>query len=261
MSVDFLTQILAEKQKLVKEKEAYYTTLKGKVSKEQFTRYDVFRNAISKPGQINLIAEIKKASPSRGMLRDDFSVEKIADIYAKNGAAAISVLTEEKHFLGKPPYVSRVSEYFSIPVLTKDFFIDEGQIYETFSFGASAILLIVAMLTDAQIKHLMEVAHQFDLDCLIEIHDEKELERALKANAKIIGVNNRNLHTFEVDFKTCERIIPQIPKDKIIVAESGIKSHEEVVRLKELGANAVLIGETFMRAADMAKKIKEVMYD
>src|SRR3989338_5535612 len=260
MSDNFLEKILTHKREQNASKAEYFETLKKKMKDEKFSRYHLFKNAVSRPGQVNLIAEIKRASPSRGMLRQDFDVLKLAKIYVDAGAAALSVLTEEKYFLGKPMYVTSVSEHYSVPVLTKDFIIHEGQIFETFSCGSSAVLLIVAILSDAELKHLLEVAHAMDLDCLVEVHDEMELARALKAGAEIIGVNNRDLSTFDIDLKVSERLIPQIPKDKIIVAESGIKTHNEVNLLKDLGAHAVLIGETFMKTPDMAGKIKEVMH-
>ena len=257
--LDFLEKILNYKRGLIKRKRTYYDSFKQKVKRNKFSRYHLFKVAISKPGPLNLIAEIKKASPSQGMICQDFDILRFAKIYVDNGAVALSVLTEDKFFLGKPDYVRVLSEQFSIPILTKDFILDEGQIYEAYACGASAVLLIAAILEDDQLKHLSQVASQLDLDCLVEIHAEKELTRALKCGAEIIGINNRNLHTFQVDFKVSERLIPKIPKDKIIVAESGIKTHEEIVKLQQLGAHAVLIGETFLRAADVDKKIKEVM--
>ena len=260
MSDNFLEKILRHKRQQNEKKAQYYETLKKKIQGEEFRRYHLFKNAISVPGRINLIAEIKKASPSGGLLREDFEILKLAKIYVDKGAAALSILTEEKYFLGKPMYVIRVSENYGIPILTKDFILHEGQIYETFSCGSSAVLLIAAVLSDAELKHLLDIAHHLDLDCLVEVHDEKELDRALKAGAEIIGINNRDLRTFHVDFNVCERIIPKVPKGKIIVAESGIKTHAEVNILKDLGAHAVLIGETFMRSANMEKKIKEVMH-
>ncbi len=260
MPADFLEKIIAYKKKINKDKDPYFAELKKKVGGEKFTAYHIFKKEISKPGRINLIAEIKKASPSKGLIREDFEILKIAKIYADSGADAFSILTEEKYFLGKPIYINQVSDNFSVPILTKDFIIDEGQIWETYTCGTSAILLIAAILKDTELKHLMDIARQLDLDCLVEVHDEKELARALKAGADIIGINNRNLHTFEVDLRTSEKLIPQIPKDKVIVVESGIETHQEVVRFKELGANAVLIGETFMRSPDIAKKVKEVMH-
>jgi len=260
MSDNFLQEILAYKRQVNEEKKEYYAELKRKLSRERLTRYHIFKQAIAKPDQLNLIAEIKKASPSRGLICDDFDVLKVARIYVENGAAAISILTEDKFFLGKPLYITRVSEHFSIPLLTKDFILEEGQIYETIVCGTSAVLLIMAILEDRQVKHLMDVAHQFDLDCLVEVHDEKELERALKCRAEMIGVNNRDLRTLQIDMAICERLIPKIPKDKIIVAESGVDSHEQIVRFKGLGCHAVLIGETFMKASNIAQKMKEIMH-
>ena len=260
MSDDFLKTVVRHKQSLLKEKKVFYENLKKNASCVTRNRYNLFKKSISKPGKINLIAEIKKASPSQGIIREDFDVAKIAKIYSDNKADAISVLTEEKYFLGKPAYLREVSEDFKLPTLMKDFIIDEYQVYEAFACQASAILLIVAILSDSQLVELMDCAHRLDMDVLVEIHDEKELERAVKAQAEIIGVNNRNLQTLIVDLKVSESLLGRIPKDKIIVAESGIKTHEDVKRLKNLGAHAVLIGETFMRSPDIGRKLKEVFY-
>ena len=260
MPNDFLKKIAAEKLAALKDKEVYYANLKKNMAPKDNRRYEIFKKAISRPGQINLIAEIKKSSPSAGLIREDFDVLSIAKIYAEEKAAAISVLTEDKYFLGKPMYVKQVSEAVPVPVLTKDFIIDEGQIYEARYNGASAILLIVAILDDKELKRLLEVASALDLDCLVEVHDEQELKRALDNGAEIIGINNRDLHTFNVNIEVCKQLIPKIPKGKIIVAESGIKTHQDVKTLKDLGAHAVLIGETFMREKDIGKKIKEVIY-
>ena len=259
MLPDFLKQIAAEKTEALKAKTVYYQNLKKNLGSRPHQRYCLFKKAISQPGQINLIAEIKKASPSVGLIREDFNVLQIAKIYADNKAAAISVLTEEKYFLGKMPYLKKVSDDGRLPTLMKDFIVHEFQIYEGALCGASAILLIVAMLSDSQLKDLMDVAHALGLDCLVEAHDEAEVGRALQAGAEIIGVNNRNLHDLNVDLKNCLYMIPHIPKEKVIVAESGLQTHDDVKRVHEAGAHAVLIGETFMRAADMGAKIKEVM--
>lgn len=256
---DFLEDILKHKREVNCLKKDFFYSVKEKLSREKYTPYHLFKRLISKPGGVNLIAEIKKASPSRGLLRADFDPVAIARIYEMNNAAAISVLTEDKYFLGKPMYLRTVSENFSVPVLTKDFIIDEVQIYEALTLGASAVLLIAAISTDEELKHLLGITKHLDLDALVEVHDEKELGRALSAGAEIIGVNHRDLHTFTVDLKVSERLIPKIPKDKVIVAESGIKSHDEVKMLKGLGVHAVLIGETFLESADIGKKVKEVM--
>jgi indole-3-glycerol phosphate synthase len=256
---DFLETILKHKHSLLQHKKAFLSSLKSKMNKTSHARYHVFKKAVSKPGGINLIAELKKASPSQGLLRKDFDILKLAQVYVQNGADALSVLTEDKFFLGDPAYIRRLGEHASVPLLMKDFIIEEDQIYEAVYYGAHAILLIVSILKEDLLRHLLSVAHTLGLDCLVEIHDEGELEKALGAGAEIIGINNRNLHTFAVDSKVSEELIPRIPKDKVIVAESGIKTHEEVKALEALGAHAVLIGETFMRSADVAQKMREVM--
>ena len=259
MTANFLEMILEYKKEILKEKHIFLDSIKEKASSVKHTRYAVFKKAISKPGQINLIAEIKKASPSKGMLRDDFDLLDIARTYEENKAAAISVLSEDKFFLGKPEYVKTVSQETKLPVLTKDFIIDESQIYEAFVNGTSAVLLIVAILSDEQLKEFLEVARSLDIDCLVEVHDEQELNRALDAGVEIVGINNRNLKTFEVDLKVSEELIPKIPKDKVIVVESGIQSHENIEKFQRLGVHAVLIGETFMKAEDIGEKLREVM--
>jgi indole-3-glycerol phosphate synthase len=256
---DFLKQIIEHKKKLNIEKAPFYANLKKQMSQSTYTRYRLFSRMISTPGQINLIAEIKKASPSKGLLRDDFDVLTIAKIYADHKAAAMSILTEEKFFIGNPQYVKKVSDAFKVPILAKDFFINEGQIYEARFNGASAILLIMAVLEDEAVRDLMDIAHGLDLDCLVEVHNQEELDRALDCDAEILGINNRDLRSFNVDMKTSEKLIPRIPNGKIVVAESGITKHDDVLRLKEIGAHAVLIGETFMREKDIGSKIKDIM--
>ena len=260
MSNDFLALIAQHKLELLTAKKAYYENLIKNMRSTGQRRYEVFKKAISKEGQINLIAEVKKASPSAGLIREDFNATKIANIYIKNQAAAISVLTEEKYFLGKFAYLAAISENCPLPILMKDFIVHEFQIYEGLFYGASAILLIVAMLTDAQLENLMKVAHGLGLDCLVEVHNQPELERAIKVGAEIIGVNNRNLKDLQVDLNTSLSLIPQIPKGTIIVAESGLKTHDDILRVKAAGAHAVLIGETFMRSPDIALKINEIMF-
>jgi len=259
VSADFLKTIAKHKLELLASKKAYYENLIKNMKPTGQKRYEVFKKAISKKGQINLIAEIKKASPSAGLIREDFNAAKIAGIYIKNKAAAISVLTEDKYFLGKFSYLAQISENCPVPLLMKDFIVHEHQIYEGLFYGASAVLLIVAMLPDKELKGLMKVAHSLGLDCLVEAHDEDEVKRAAAAGAQIIGVNNRNLQDLKVDLNNCLTLIPQIPKGIIIVAESGLKTHEDIRRVQEAGAHAVLIGETFMRSPDIASKIKEIM--
>ncbi len=259
MFADFLTTIAKEKLEIIRVKESYYANLKKNLKPIGVTHYELFKKAISKPGQINLIAEVKKASPSAGLIRDEFNALTIATTYAKSGAAALSVLTEDKYFLGRFAYLKQISEEVQLPALMKDFIVHEFQIYEGSFYGASAILLIVAMLSDSQIKDFTQIAHALGLDCLVEVHDDKELDRAIKLGCQIIGVNNRDLRSLKVDVNNCVRMIPRIPKDRIIVAESGLATHDDIIKVKEAGAHAVLIGETFMRSFDIGAKVKEVM--
>jgi len=260
VSADFLKTIAKHKLEVLAAKKAYYENLIKHMKATGQRRYEVFKKAISKKGQINLIAEVKKASPSAGLIREDFNAVKIAGIYIKNKAAAISVLTEDKYFLGKFSYLAQISENCPVPLLMKDFIVHEFQIYEGLFYGASAVLLIVAMLPDKQLNGLMKLAHGLGLDCLVEAHDEAEVKRAVSLGAEIIGVNNRNLQDLKVDLNNCLDLIPKIPKGIVIVAESGLKTHEDIRRVEEAGAHAVLIGETFMRSPDIGTKIKEVMY-
>jgi indole-3-glycerol phosphate synthase len=259
MPNDFLNTIIKKKRALLKSRRAYYENLKAHLDKSVYSKYGIFKRSLSIPGEIALIAEIKKASPSKGVIRDDFNVEEIARAYEQAGAAALSVLTEEEFFQGKPAYLKKVSESVPLPTLMKDFIIDELQLFEARYCGASAVLLIVAILDDEQIGSLLHSAHGLDLDCLVEVHDEAELKRALKAGADILGVNNRDLRSFDTSLAVAEKLIPMIPDNKVIVAESGIRSYQDVMRLKELGADAVLIGEAFMKERDIVSKVKEVM--
>lgn len=260
MSADFLDKIISSVQEQNLLRRTYRENLRKHLDQTEYPRYSIFRKCISVPGKINLIAEIKKASPSRGLIRDDFSPESLAAAYEHSGAAAISVLTEEKYFLGKPEYLRLVGGKTRLPLLMKDFVIDELQIYEGRYLGASAVLLIMAVLPDQRVRELMACAHRLDLDVLVEVHNETELHRAIDLGVEIIGINNRDLHTFCVDVANSERMIPLVPADRVVVAESGISSHAEILRLKQAGAHAVLIGETFLKERDVARKIKDVMY-
>lgn len=218
-----------------------------------------FKKNISRPHHINLIAEIKKASPSKGILRGDFNPSKIAMTYQANGASAISILTNERFFEGRLEYIAKVKENVSLPILRKDFFIDEYQIYETVATGSDAILLICELLSTNELIKFYNLATSLGLDCLVEVHNEEDLEKALATGAGIIGINNRDLHTFKVDLGLTQKLIRHIPPHKIIVSESGIKSYEDVMFLKSLGVNAVLIGEAFMEADDIVAKMREIM--
>jgi len=218
-----------------------------------------FRKSISRPHHVNLIAEIKKASPSRGIIRGDFNLSKIAMTYQANGASAISVLTDERFFEGKLEHIKAVKEHISLPVLRKDFIIDEYQIYESVTAGADAVLLIAELFSPSELARFYNLASSLRLDVLIEAHSEEDVEKALATGAGIIGINNRDLHTFKVDLGVTQKLLRMLPAGKIKVSESGIRSYEDVMFLKSMGVNAVLIGEAFMEAADIAAKMREIM--
>ena len=211
---------------------------------------------------VRLIAEVKKASPSKGLLCPYFDPVELAKTYADNGVSAISVLTEANHFQGSLKYLSTIKEALGskgIPLLRKDFLFHPYQIYESRAFGADAVLLIVAILTDKELQDLLSLTYELEMHCLVEVHDRDELERAVQSAAKIIGINNRNLHTFAVDITTTERLCPLIPQDCIIVSESGIRERRDILKLQEWGVDAVLIGEALVTATDVAKKMKELL--
>jgi len=209
--------------------------------------------------RLGLIAEVKKASPSAGIIAEDFDPVSQAKKYADAGASAISVLTDEKYFKGKLEYLTQIQHAVEVPVLRKDFIIHESQIYEASVAGADAILLIVAALSQDDLERLFDCANTYQLEVLMEIHDLPELERALETEVKIIGVNNRNLKTFEVDLKNTESISEEVPKDILFVSESGIKTPQDASLVAGWGADAVLVGETLMRADDVASTVKEIM--
>ncbi len=204
-----------------------------------------------------LIAEVKKASPSAGTIAVDFDPLAIAKSYENAGADAISVLTDEKFFQGHLSYLTRIRDATSLPLLRKDFIIHEAQIFESVVAGADAILLIVAALEQHTLQHLLDTAHTYQLEVLVEVHDLEELERALDTEARIIGVNNRNLKTFDVDLQTTERLAEEAGDDVILVSESGIKSAEDARQIHAWGADAVLVGESLMRADDVAAAVRE----
>jgi indole-3-glycerol phosphate synthase len=214
---------------------------------------------------LGLIAEVKRASPSRGVLRADLDPKALARTYAGSGAAAISVLTEEQHFQGSLDDLEAVRAVLDgrgdprPPLLRKDFLFDAYHLFEARLCGADAVLLIAAILNPELLAELLALARTLGLECLVEVHDERELERALAAEAQIIGINNRDLRTFEVDLALTERLRPLIPADRVGVAESGIHSRADVERLRALGVNAILIGEALVTAEDAAGKIEELL--
>lgn len=208
-----------------------------------------FKEALKKSG-LSVISEVKKASPSKGVIAEDFPYLAIAKEYEAAGASALSVLTEPYYFMGNDTYLKEIANQVQIPVLRKDFTVDEYMIYEAKVLGASAVLLICAILSDEELKRYAKIAQELGLSALVEAHTEEEVQRALNGKARIIGVNNRDLKTFTVDIHTSERLRRQVPQDIVYVSESGIKTPEDIRRLRENGTDAVLIGETFMRSED-----------
>jgi indole-3-glycerol phosphate synthase len=216
-----------------------------------------FKRSLDKSG-ISIIAEIKKASPSRGVILEDFDVVKIARIYEDLDVDAVSVLTEKNFFQGNDRYIDEVKRVNSKPVLRKDFIVDPYQIYQSKALGADALLLITAILKD-KLEEYYKLAEKIGLQCLVEVHDERELETALQAECNIIGINNRNLKDFSENLKNTERLIKRMPTGITIVSESGIKNEKDIKYLKSVGADAVLIGETFMRNIDNVSRIRELV--
>lgn len=208
--------------------------------------YDFAKNL--KGDRLKLICEVKKASPSKGIISENFDPLNTALEYEKAGAAAISCLTEEHYFKGSNKYLESIANRVQIPVLRKDFIVDAYQIYHARVLGASAVLLIAAALDDNKLREFLKIAHYLGMKALVEVHDETELERAMRLDAEIIGINNRNLKTFEVTLDTTKRLINKIGRDKIKVSESGIKTNADMRELRSAGADAVLIGETLMRS-------------
>lgn len=213
-----------------------------------------FEQALKREG-ISFICEVKKASPSKGVIAEDFPYLQIAKEYEEAGAAAVSVLTEPYYFQGCDDYLRDIAQTISIPVLRKDFTVDAYQIYEAKLLGASAVLLICALLDEKTLREYLDIAHSLGLSALVEAHTEEEVQQALRAGARIVGVNNRNLKTFEVDVTTSVRLRKLVPEDVVYVSESGIRNRADVAKLRENGTDAVLIGETLMRSADKRREL------
>ncbi len=212
-----------------------------------------------KGNHIRLIAEVKQASPSRGMLRPAFNPTELAQTYAEGGAAAISVLTEANYFQGSIDHLAAIREVVKLPLLRKDFIFDPYQVYESRAHGADALLLIVAILSQEQLKDYLALSHSLGLKCLVEVHNESEVERAVLSEAEIIGINNRDLNTFTVDINITRRLRPLIPQQRVVVAESGIRNQSDVEKLMEWGVNAMLVGEALVTANDVLTKMKELL--
>lgn len=209
--------------------------------------------------QIGLICEIKKASPSHGIIREDFNAAQIAKIYTKSGATCISVLTDEKYFMGSHQYLRDVRAVSDLPILQKDFVVDAYQIYEAKNLGADCILLIAAMLDDKKLAELENTALEMGLSVLVEVHSEEELRRALKLKTKLLGINNRNLKTLKTSLETSLSLVDQVPQDYVIVSESGITDVSDISILQQVGINCFLIGEYLMRQKDIEKAVRSML--
>ncbi len=253
-----LNEIIAHKRKEIEP--LIPLTTKLRASALMRNEFGGFRSALDRgPDQLGVIAEVKKASPSAGIIDPDFDPARQARRYLDGGASCMSVLTDEKYFQGHLSHLVEISRISSIPLLRKDFTVHECQIYEASVSGADAILLIVAALGDEDLRRLYETARDIQLDVLVEVHDLPEMERALELGADLIGINNRNLKTFTTDLATTERLAEEVPDNVLLVSESGLKSPEDAQRVLDAGANAILIGETLMRHHDATRALEEYL--
>jgi indole-3-glycerol phosphate synthase len=250
---------------IVRDKRARLQQAKAAVSLAELQQRALFRvprrplRAALEARHRAIIAEVKKASPSKGVIRADFDPVRIAARYAESGAAAISVLTEEHYFQGHLDYLAAIRQAVSVPLLRKDFLFDPYQLYEARAFGADAVLLIVAILPDTLLQELLWLADELNLSPLVEIHDRAELDRAIRSGARLLGINNRDLRTFRTTLATTEELLPAVPPDAFVVAESGIETPADIERLERVGVGAFLIGEAFMRAPDPGVRLGEFL--
>jgi indole-3-glycerol phosphate synthase len=253
-----LDKIIAQKREEIEQRKkvATITYLQERIARQKPT---LDLALALKGNHIRLIAEVKQASPSRGMLSSNFNPLELAQTYAEGGAAAISVLTEANYFMGNIEHLAVIREAVGLPLLRKDFIFDPYQIYESRAYGADALLLIAAILSREQLKELVSLSHSLGLRCLIEVHNEGEVERAVVSEVEIIGINNRDLNTLSIDINMTRRLRPLIPQEQIVVSESGIKSKRDIEKLRKWGVDAVLVGEALVTAGDVRAKMKELI--
>ena len=260
---DVLVQICADVRAEVAARKARRSV--DALRQEIASRHDAARGfgyalkQASAAGRYGLIAEIKKASPSGGLIRPDFDPPSLARAYEAGGATCLSVLTEQAHFQGDPEHLKAARAAVKLPVLRKDFMLDPWQVYESRAMGADCILLIMAALSDAQARELEKVAISLDLDVLVEVHDREELDRALLLETSLIGINNRNLKTLVTDLAVTENLAPLVPPDRFLIAESGIRNTEDLRRLAAVGPNCYLVGESLIRQADVTSAVRALL--
>ena len=254
-----LDEIVNNKLKEVarRKKEVPLAVLKSKLATPTSTRD--FKKAITSPTKINIIAEIKRASPSAGVMTKDFSLGELARIYEKNSAAALSILTDQKFFRGSIEDLEKARKTSSLPILAKEFIVDEYQIYEARIRGADALLLIARILDREKLRKYLDLASQLDLDCLVEIHSEEEWQEIKALPLKIVGINNRNLANLKIDLETSFNLIKKIPSNKTVVSESGINNRKDIYRLREAGVDAFLIGEALLKSKNVGEKLRELL--
>lgn len=259
--MNILDEIIIQRKKdLAELKERFsLNRLSQAVETQKRSEKRSFHKAVSNSKKINLICELKKASPSEGLIREDFQPLRIATFFEFAGAAAISVLTEPHYFKGRPSYLKTVRQVTKIPLLRKDFIFESYQIYESRLLEADAFLLIASILTEQELKNLIELGKKLEMDALVEVHNDEDLKKALGAGATIIGINNRDLRTFETDPYRAQKLLPHIPKNISVIIESGIKTHEEIMSYKSLGIHSFLVGTSIMRSENIIQAIENLL--